>query len=496
MPDRLSRRQTLSLLGSALLAGVAPRVAGAQDEDRKRPNIIYIMTDDHAAHALSCYGSKINTTPSLDRLAAEGMLFKNAFVTNALCGPSRATLLTGLYSHKNGFRDNTPNTRFDSSQITFPKLLRQAGYQTAVIGKWHLNSDPVGFDHWSVLIGQGRYIDPVFVEMGQRKVEKGYVTDVITDKSIEWIRQRDASKPFCLLYHHKAPHREWTPDAKHAKLYEDKDLPVPRTFNDDYANRATPARDQQMTVDKHLTPTDLKQQPPEGLTGQALKEWKYQRYIKDYVRCVASVDDNVGRLLNFLDESGLSDDTIVIYTSDNGFFLGDHGWYDKRFMYEHSLRVPLLVRFPKAVRPGTTTDAMAINCDFAPTFLDYAGVRIPPDMQGRSLRPVLEGNTPPDWRKSVYYHYYEFPQPHHVHPHYGVRTQTHKLIHYYTLNEWELFDLAQDPDELKNVYDDPGYQTVREDLRRELTRLREQYHDTDAAPAGQQQQQQRPRQQR
>jgi arylsulfatase A-like enzyme len=493
MPNRLTRRESLSLLGSALLAGVASRAVSAQDEDRKRPNIIYIMTDDHAAHAMSCYGSKINTTPNLDRLAAEGMLFKNAFVTNALCGPSRATLLTGLYSHKNGFRDNKPNTRFDSSQVTFPKLLRQAGYQTAVIGKWHLNSDPVGFDYWNILPGQGRYNNPVFIEMGQRKVEKGYVTDLITDKCIDWIKGRDASKPFCLLYHHKAPHREWTPDAKHAKLYEEKDLPLPRTFNDDYSNRATPARDQQMTVEEHLTPTDLKQKPPEGLSGQALKEWKYQRYIKDYVRCVASVDDNVGRLLNFLDESGLSDNTIVVYTSDNGFFLGDHGWYDKRFMYEHSLRVPLLVRYPRAVRPGTTTDAMAINCDFAPTFLDYAGVPIPPHMQGRSLRPVLEGDAPPDWRKSVYYHYYEFPQPHHVHPHYGVRTDRHKLIHYYTLKEWELFDLAKDPDELNNVYDDPAYQTVRDDLRRELTRLREQYQDTEVATAGQQQQ---PQQQR
>src|SRR5687768_16649658 len=250
MPDRLTRRESLSLLGSALVAGVASRVARAhQDEDRKRPNIIYIMTDDHAAHALSCYGSKINTTPNLDRLAAEGMLFKNGFVTNALCGPSRATLLTGLYSHKNGFRDNKPGTRFDSSQVTFPKLLRQAGYQTAVIGKWHLNSDPVGFDYWNILPGQGRYHDPIFLEMGQRKVVKGYVTDLITDVTIDWIKRRDASKPFCLLYHHKAPHREWQPDAKHAKLYEDKEIPLPRTFNDDYSNRATPARDQQMTVD-------------------------------------------------------------------------------------------------------------------------------------------------------------------------------------------------------------------------------------------------------
>jgi arylsulfatase A-like enzyme len=366
--------------------------------------------------------------------------------------------------------------------MTFPRLLQQAGYQTAVIGKWHLNSDPVGFDYWNILTGQGRYHDPVFIEMGQRKVLKGYVTDLITDVSIDWIKRRDASKPFCLLYHHKAPHREWQPDAKHAKLYEDKDIPLPRTFNDDYSNRATPARDQQMTVDQHLTPADLKQKPPEGLEGQKLKEWKYQRYIKDYLRCVASVDDNVGRLLNFLDETGLSDNTIVIYTSDNGFFLGDHGWYDKRFMYEHSLRVPLLVRFPKAVRPGTTTDAMAINCDFAPTFLDYAGVRIPPNMQGRSLRPVLEGDPPADWRKSVYYHYYEFPQPHHVHPHYGVRTDRHKLIHYYTLKEWELFDLEKDPDEMKNAYDDPAYKAVREELTRELARLREQYQDTEALP--------------
>ena len=483
MSDRLTRRESLSLIGSALLAGIAAGTAKGQDEDRKQPNVIFIMTDDHAAHAMSCYGSKINTTPNLDRLAAEGMLFRNAFVTNALCGPSRATLLTGLYSHKNGFKDNKPNTRFDGSQLTFPKLLQHAGYQTAVIGKWHLNSEPTGFDYWNILTGQGRYFDPVFIEMGQRKVYKGYVTDVTTDLSIDWIKRRDASKPFCLLYHHKAPHREWEPDAKHAKLYEDKDIALPRTFNDDYANRATPARDQQMTVEQHLVEKDLKQKPPEALSGQKLKEWKYQRYIKDYLRCVASVDDNVGRLLNFLDEVGLSDNTIVIYTSDNGFFLGDHGWYDKRFMYEHSMRVPLLVRFPNRIKPGSTTDAMAINCDFAPTILDYAGVRIPPDMQGRSLRPVLEGKAPADWRKSVYYHYYEFPQPHHVHPHYGVRAARHKLIHYYTLNEWELFDLEKDPDEMKSVYDDPAYKAVREELTRELGRLREQYGDTEAAAA-------------
>jgi len=482
MPPQFSRRDALKRAAQFGIAGsILPSLTSsllAADPDA-RTNILYIMTDDHAAHALSCYGSKINKTPNLDRIATGGMRFENCFVTNSLCGPSRATLLTGKYSHMNGFRDNKPNARFDGSQVTFPKLLQKAGYQTGVIGKWHLGSDPTGFDHWSILTGQGRYIDPIFIENGQRKVVKGYATDVITDQALDFMKTRPAEKPFCLLYHHKAPHREWTPDDKHGQLYEDQDIPVPPTFDDDYKNRATPARDQQMTIERHLTPTDLKRPIPAGLEGEALKKWKYERFIKDYLRCIASVDDNVGRVLDYLETSGLSENTIVVYTADNGFFLGDHGWFDKRFMYEESFRVPLMIRYPKKIVAGSVSRELVINADFAPTILDYAGLPAPADMQGRSLRPILEGKAPADWRKSVYYHYYEFPQPHHVHPHYGVRSDRHKLIHYYTLKEWELFDLQKDPHELKSVYDDPDYAQVREEMTKELKRLRAELKDND-----------------
>ncbi len=482
MPPQFSRRDALKRAAQVGLAGsILPALTSSllAADPAARTNILYIMTDDHAAHALSCYESKINKTPNLDRIATGGMRFDNCFVTNSLCGPSRATLLTGKYSHMNGFRDNKTDAKFDGSQVTFPKLPQKAGYQTGVIGKWHLGTDPTGFDHWSILPGQGRYIDPIFIENGQRKVVKGYATDVITDKALDFMKTRQAEKPFCLLYHHKAPHREWTPDDKHGQLYEDQDIPVPETFDDDYKNRASAARDQEMTIERHLTATDLKRPIPAGLEGEALKKWKYQRFIKDYLRCIASVDDNVGRVLDYLETSGLSENTIVIYTADNGFFLGDHGWFDKRFMYEESLRVPLLVRYPGKIVAGSVSKDLVINADFAPTFLDYAGVPAPVDIQGRSLRPTLEGKTPADWRKSAYYHYYEFPQPHHVHPHYGVRTDRYKLINYYTLKEWELFDLQKDPHELKSVYDDPAYAGVREDMTRELTRLRAELKDSD-----------------
>jgi arylsulfatase A-like enzyme len=484
MISAISRRDALKRATQFTFAGsILPALSSAlaQADPARRPNILYIMTDDHAAHALSCYESKINKTPNLDRIATGGMRFDNCFCTNALCGPSRATLLTGKYSHMNGFRDNKANARFDGSQMTFPKLLQQVGYQTAVIGKWHLGSDPTGFDHWDILPGQGRYIDPVFLTKGQRNVVKGYATDVITDKALDWMKTRQAEKPFCLLYHHKAPHREWTPDAKHAKLHEDQDIPLPETFDDEYSNRASAAAKQEMTVDRHLTPTDLKVAAPAGLEGAALKRWKYQRYIKDYLRCVASVDDNVGRVLDHLETAGLAENTVVIYTSDNGFFLGDHGWYDKRFMYEESLRIPLMIRYPGKIVAGSVSKDLIANCDFAPTILDFAGVEAPKEMQGRSLQPVLAGRTPADWRKSVYYHYYEFPQPHHVHPHYGVRTDRYKLINYYTLKEWELFDLQKDPHEMNSVYNNPGYAEVQGDLTKELQRLRVELKDNDAA---------------
>ncbi len=479
MQQQTTRREMLSRmaqfgLGAAAMS-VLQHVHAA--EPGNRPNVVFIMSDDHAAHALSCYGSRINKTPNLDRIAHEGMRLENCFVTNAICGPSRACILTGKYGHINGYHSN--DRKFNGDQQTFPKLLQKAGYQTAMVGKWHLGTDPTGFDFWTHMPQQGRYRNPEFIEMGKRITVRGYVTDIITDKAINFIKNRDVSKPFFLMYQHKAPHREWTPDAAHATMYEDRDIPLPETFDDDYATRGRAAKEQQMTVEKHLTKTDLKQDPPAGLSGQQLKQWKYQRYLKDYLKCVASLDDNIGRFLDYLDESGLSKNTIVIYTTDNGFFLGDHGWYDKRFMYEHAIRVPFLIRYPGRIKPGTVSKDIIINCDYAPTFLDYAGVDIPGDIQGRSMRPILEGNTPADWRQSMYYRYYEFPGPHRVHPHYGVRTHTHKLMYFNTIDEWEMYDLVKDPNELKNVYADPAYAEVREELRKELQRLRVELKDSE-----------------
>jgi arylsulfatase A-like enzyme len=443
-----------------------------------RPNILFIMTDDHAAHAMSCYGSRINQTPHLDRIAREGMRFTNCFVTNSICTPSRATILTGKYSHKNGV---SVFNRFDGSQTTFPKLLQQAGYQTAVIGKWHLFSDPTGFDYWNILPGQGLYHDPELIEMGQKKKHKGYATDVITDLSLDWLKRRDPKKPFCLLYHHKAPHREWSPDEKHAELFENDDRPVPDNFFDDYAGRSPAAAEATMRVGRDMTKRDLKRSPPPGLAERERALWNYQRYIKDYLRCVASVDDNVGRMLEYLDREGLAKNTIVIYTSDQGFFLGEHGWYDKRFMYEESLRMPLLVRYPPSIKPGATSEKMVLNIDFAPTLLELAGIAPPAEMQGRSFKSLLEGQpAPSDWRTSMYYRYYHYPAHHRVQPHYGVRTERHKLIYFPLAKFWELFDLEIDPREMHNVYADAKYADVARKLKSELTRLKAHYGDDDS----------------
>ncbi|MHC4637712.1 MAG: sulfatase family protein [Planctomycetota bacterium] len=473
-----SRRGFLKAVGAgAVSAAFSGRLFGGENE-KGRPNIIFIMADDHASHALSCYGSRINTTPNLDRIAREGMRFNNCFCTNSICAPSRAVILTGKYSHLNGVIDN--RKRFDGTQQTFPKLLRKAGYQTAMIGKWHLKSEPTGFDYWNVLPGQGDYHNPAFIEMGQKKKHTGYVTDIITDFSIDWLKGRKSSKPFLLMCHHKAPHRSWEPDDKHSSLYEDIDIPTPDTFNDDYQGRSRAAHEQEMTIERHLEKRDLKVKPPEGLKGAELKMWKYQRYIKDYLRCIASVDDNVGRLLDYLDKSGLAENTVVIYTSDQGFYLGDHSWFDKRFMYEESLRMPFLVRYPKEIKAGSVNEDIALNLDFAPTFLDFAGAAAALEMQGRSLRPLMKSRPPSDWRTSMYYHYYEYPGAHQVKRHYGVRTREYKLIHfYYDIDAWELYDLKKDPDELKNVYEDPRYSKVVRELKAELARLRKKYGDSD-----------------
>ncbi|MBD3386691.1 sulfatase-like hydrolase/transferase [candidate division KSB1 bacterium] len=469
----LKRRDFLKTTGVGVAALPFLRCRSAAP----KPNIVFIMTDDHASHALSCYGSKINKTPNLDRLANEGMQFNNCFCTNSICAPSRATILTGKYSHLNGVIDN--RKKFDGSQPTFPKLLQQAGYTTAMIGKWHLKTDPTGFEYWNILPGQGNYHDPDFIEMGERKKHSGYVTDIITDMSINWLKSLDREKPFLLMYHHKAPHRRWKPDEEYAKKWRQKSIPEPETFHDDYSTKSRAAKEQEMSILHDLTVEDVKEPWPQDLQGNALKAWKYQRYMQDYLACVASVDDNIGRFLDYLDESGLSENTIVVYTSDQGFYLGDHGWFDKRFMYEESLRMPLLVRYPKTVQAGSVNNDIVLNLDFAETFLDFAGVEIPKEMQGKSIRPLLQGKTPADWRTSMYYHYFEYPAVHMVKRHYGIRSRRYKLIHfYYDIDAWELYDLENDPHELYNVYSDPNYQDVVNKLKKELADLRRHYGDT------------------
>jgi len=457
----------------------------------KRPNILFIMSDDHAAHAMSCYSGRINETPNLDRIANEGMRFDNCFCTNSICTPSRAVILSGTHSHVNGV--TTLASAMDNRLVTYPKLLQQAGYQTGIFGKWHLGQgpahEPTGFDGWCVLPGQGAYHDPEMIEMGKRKTFSGYTTDIVTDMTLDWLRERDAAKPFCLMCHHKAPHRPWTPDEKHATLYEGVEIPEPETFDDDYANRAKAAAVAKMRM-SDLNERDLKQPIPDGLSHEEEKSWRYQRYIKDYLRCIASVDDNVGRLLDYLDQAGLAENTIVIYTSDQGFFLGDHGWFDKRFMYEESLRMPFVVRYPQEIKPASVNTDMILNLDFAPTFLDYAGADVPDAFQGTSFRALLNGTTPEDWQTAMYYRYWMHFKGHHVCAHYGVRTLTHKLIYYYGDGcgqpgtsdeayepEWELFDLEKDPRELFSVYDEPAYAQVRQELTAELDRLQREVGD-------------------
>jgi arylsulfatase A-like enzyme len=459
----------------------------------KRPNVLFIMSDDHASHAMSCYGSRINQTPNLDRISDGGIRFDNCFCTNSICTPSRATILTGTYNHVNDV--TTLASRMDNRLQTFPKLLRASGYQTAVIGKWHLGQgpehQPTGFDFWRVLPGQGLYHDPEMIDAQGKRVFKGYVTDLITDMCLDWLKNRDKDRPFCLLCHHKAPHRHWEPDEKHARMYDDVDIPEPVTFNDDYSNRASAAAAATMRIERDLHERDLKMPVPEGLNSQQEKSWKYQRYIKDYLRVVASIDDNVGRLLDYLDQESLTDDTLVIYTSDQGFFLGDHGWYDKRFMYEESLRMPFILSYPGEVKPGIVNKDIILNVDFAPLFLDLAEVEIPREFQGRSFRPLLNCQTPEDWPEAMYYRYWMHKAHHNVYAHYGVRTLTHKLIYYYSdalgqpgaidetyEPEWELFDLDKDPYEMNSVYSDPEYATVVKDLKDELHRLQAKVGDT------------------
>ncbi len=450
----------------------------------ERPNIIFIMSDDHASHAISAYGSRLIKTPNIDRLANEGMKLENCFVTNSICTPSRAVILTGKYSHINGV---PVFNHIDNTQPMLSKYLQQAGYYTGVVGKWHLGGNnparpddgkPAGFDYWNILPGQGAYFDPVMIENGKRKTIQGYTTDIITDLAMDFIKNRPQDKPFFLMYHHKAPHRNWQPDEKHRKQYENVTLPEPATFNDDYSGKSDAPRQATMRIDRDLTDKDLKMPPPAGLTAQELKKWKYQRYMRDYLACVASVDDNVGRLLDWLDKNNLSKNTIVIYTSDQGFFLGDHNFFDKRFMYEESLRMPFMIRWPQRIKAGSVSRSMILNVDFAPMMLDAAGLKVPQDMQGRSFLPILEGRRPANWRTSMYYRYYH-PGDHNVAAHYGVRTERYKLIYFNKLDQWELYDLKKDPQEMHNVYSDPGYKRILLDLKKELQRLKKEVKDDD-----------------
>ena len=469
-----------------------------------RPNIIFIMTDDHAAHAIGAYGSRVNKTPHLDRLAREGALLTSVFATNAICTPSRAAILTGQYSHLNGV---TMFNRFDSSRMTVARQLQQGGYHTGMVGKWHLGSDPAGFDHWEILPGQGAYRDPIFYTATGEKTYTGrYATDVITDLAVDFVERRPRDKPFFLMMHHKAPHRPWEPAPTHAAHFASQRIPEPVTFWDSYATRTDALHENQQRVAADLNNRDLKLTPPEGLsgealtkwlmakpdtvtitregssvtlTGEALVRWKYQRYMQDYLATVQSVDDSVGRVLDVLDRAGLARNTLVIYTSDQGFFLGDHGLFDKRFMYEESIRMPFLVRWPARIKPGTRSDALALNVDFAPTFLDVAGLPIAREMQGRSLLPILGGRPPADWRSSMYYRYYHDPGDHNTRAHYGVRTRTHKLIHFWKKDQWELFDLANDPYELHNLYGERGQEALTSTLKTELARLKRELRDDD-----------------
>ena len=493
----------------------------------QQPNIIYIMSDDHDADAISAYSKKLIQTPNIDRLAKEGIKFNNAFVGNSICGPARATLLTGQHSHKNGVIDN--RKRFDSSRMSMPKLLQAAGYQTAVIGKWHLHSYPAGFDYWKILPGQGLYVNPRLIEMtGDTITQQGYATDVITDETIKWLEQRDKSKPFVLLLHHKASHRYFFPNLKYLEAFHTKTFPEPATLYADTMNRGSAwhiqtmsiLRDMQLCSDLKVDPAyvmDIPEYKPDSTqiayykaimnrvpekqrirykeiyaergkllrdlrpTGKELLKYKYQWYIQDFLACVASVDENVGRILDYLDQKNLTKSTAVLYTSDQGFFLGENGWFDKRFAYDVSMQTPLLMRWPGQIQPGSITNSMVQNIDYAPTILDIAGVPVPGWMQGLSLKNLVTNKKKKLNRNYLYYHYYEFVRDHTVIPHLAVRGTRYKLIYFYTVNEWELYDLETDPQEQKNLIRNPAYQKTVQQMKAELLKLRDQYDDHEKA---------------
>jgi arylsulfatase A-like enzyme len=479
----MNRRDFIKSIGVGIVGAGLPGCFLSQGKNKQAryPNIIFIMSDDHASHAISAYGSKINETPNIDRLAEQGIRFDNCFCTNSICAPSRAVILTGKYSHLNGVKGN--KTEFNGSQQTLPKLLQQAGYQTAIVGKWHLKSPPTGFHYSNVLPGQGAYHDPVMIENGISSKQTGYVTDIITDRALTWLKKQESStSPFFLMLHHKAPHGNWESDEKHMKMYTD-DIALPDTFDDDYKTRTATIKNNTLHVgpeqwDRHFKARLKRGDIPKGLTKQQQRQWVYQKYMKSYLRCVASVDNNVGRVLDYLDRSGLRENTIVVYTSDQGFFLGDHGLYDKRFMYEESLRMPLIMSYPQSIKPSSTSEAMVLNLDFASTLLDYANAPIPKDVQGQSFKAIANGNGPKQWRSAMFYKFYE--KAYEIGPHEGVRTKRYKLIHFLEENKgWELYDLDKDPNELNNIYEAPENKKLVAELKATLTSLKIKYKIPD-----------------
>lgn len=529
----LAATATLALPACATLPAEAPSGASAaapapQQREQRRPNIVFIMSDDHAYQAVSAYGGEVGRmapTPNIDRIAANGALFANSYVTNSLCGPSRATMLTGQFSHMHGFTKN--GQRYDNAKWNWVRELGAAGYNTALFGKWHLNYSPegAGIDSWKVLDDQGKYYNPEIITPEGRSRVEGYATDLVTDYSLEWLeRQRGADEPFAILIHHKAPHRNFMPAIRHLQKYLGTQFPVPTNYFDHYDGRPA-AEAQEMNIyedmyeghDLHMTeeegsselrfdrwPDDFARMTPEqrdawdarlrasndamneaGLHGRDLALWKYQRYMNQYLATVSAVDESVGRVLDWLEQTGLDENTIVVYTSDQGFYLGEHGWFDKRFMYEESLRTPLVMQYPGHIAPGTRVEAPVQNVDYAPTFLDYAGVAAPETIQGRSLREVADGDAPADWREDIYYHYYEYPGFHSVRAHYGVRTDRYKLIRFYgDINQWEFYDLETDPTEMHNRIDDPRAQPIVAELKAKLEALRAQYKDSSGPAVG------------
>lgn len=489
-----------------------------EKKEVKPPNIVFIMSDDHAYQAISAYGLGLNNTPNIDRIADGGAIFNRGFVTNSICAPSRAVMLTGKHSHVNGKVDNIQPYNWD--QENFAKSLQRAGYQTALVGKIHLNGLPQGFDYSNVLPGQGSYYNPDFIENGKRMQIPGYVTQITTDIALDWLtNKREKDKPFLLLFHQKAPHRTWMPEEKYFELFDDKNFTPPANYFDDYKTRVASAEHemgiykdmdvvydlkmldkeeelqtrlrgsfqyqydrmdsvQKIAWDAYYDPI-IKKFKADKLEGEELAIWKFNRYMQDYLRTIQSVDDGVGEVLDYLEENGLTENTIVVYTSDQGFYLGEHGWFDKRFMYEESFRTPLLMKYPKEIKPGTVINEMVQNLDFAPTFLNYAGVEIDDDIQGESFRNLVNGEIS-EWRDAIYYSYYEFPGEHHVKRHNGVRTDRYKLIHfYYDIDVWELYDLEKDPSEMTNIYNDPAYADIQRLMHKRLKEMREKYGDND-----------------